>query len=314
MAPIRGFQETPIKNPAALIPAAIGILLIISAVLKGTDLMLFVRQIRAYGMISHSLLLLSLAWAVIWVEWVLGLGLLVRFYLRLFLPAALLLFLGFVGATGWAWSTGMAEDCGCFGAWVKRSPGEALFEDIIILAFLVFYWFFRVRRGRWRTDWIRGRVFFFIAWVGLFIPLLSGLSVPRTILTHGKHSGEGRDLSQIEELASIHLKTGTHLIVLIDTGCQHCLESFDAMNDLSEDERLPDLTALCMNDETEIAEFKVEFEPIFPLKKIQEHHFWTLLGEGGVPYTILLHNGSVLQTWNRTVPEKSKILALTGKQ
>ena len=50
------------------------------------------------------------------------------------------LFLIFLAVLGWAWHTGATADCGCFGAWVKRTPQQALLEDLFMLAGLTAAW------------------------------------------------------------------------------------------------------------------------------------------------------------------------------
>ena len=66
-------------------------------------------------------------------ECAVGLALLVDWKPRLALPVGVVLMAFFIFITALAWHRGTAENCGCFGTLVKRSPGEALIEDIAML-------------------------------------------------------------------------------------------------------------------------------------------------------------------------------------
>src|SRR5439155_8889390 len=39
----------------------------------------------------------------------------------------------FIGATGYAWSQGHTEGCGCFGRYAARTPGQVILEDLLLL-------------------------------------------------------------------------------------------------------------------------------------------------------------------------------------
>ncbi|MBC8461613.1 MAG: hypothetical protein H8D67_26860, partial [Deltaproteobacteria bacterium] len=102
--------------------------------MKATDMGLFIGQVRDYGIISQPIVLTLSAWGLIGIECALGVGLLVFYRPRLMLLLTAMLLLIFVGATSWAWLTGATEDCGCFGHWLKRTPGEAVLGNLILLA------------------------------------------------------------------------------------------------------------------------------------------------------------------------------------
>ena len=57
--------------------AAVGLILLGAAFMKATDMQLFIRQIRDYGIITHYVLVAVGAWGLIMVECALGVGLLV---------------------------------------------------------------------------------------------------------------------------------------------------------------------------------------------------------------------------------------------
>ncbi|MFC1892354.1 MauE/DoxX family redox-associated membrane protein, partial [Thermodesulfobacteriota bacterium] len=126
-----------------LIPAAIGLILIAAAILKSMDMELFIRQIKSYGIISHYDLIVISAWALIVIELALGAALLLFYRPSASIMVAALLIGIFALVNGWAWFNGGVEDCGCFGAWVKRTPAEGMIEDLVLLAALCMAWVIR---------------------------------------------------------------------------------------------------------------------------------------------------------------------------
>ena len=90
----------------------VGLVLLVSGFSKAFGIDLFIRQIRNYQIITNPLLIIFVAWGFIIVECCLGAALTVNFQPKIAVPAGGVLFLIFIGATGWAWATGVTDDCG----------------------------------------------------------------------------------------------------------------------------------------------------------------------------------------------------------
>ena len=123
-----------------LLAGAVGFIFLTAGVLKSTDMELFIGQIRDYGIISQGIVLTLSAWGLISLECVLGVGLLIFYRPRLIFSLTTMLLLIFVVVTSWAWLTGATENCGCFGAWLRRSPGEAVIGNVMLLAATALAW------------------------------------------------------------------------------------------------------------------------------------------------------------------------------
>ncbi len=152
-----------------LLSGAVGLILLAAGLVKAMDMELFIRQIMDYGIVSERLLLILSAWGLIALECALGVALLVFYRPRLMLSLTAALLLIFAGATGWAWLTGVTEDCGCYGAWLKQTPGQALVGDLVLLAATAIAWAGcrHVQAPQTRTK----------AWA-VTIACLSGLALP----------------------------------------------------------------------------------------------------------------------------------------
>jgi uncharacterized membrane protein YphA (DoxX/SURF4 family) len=289
-----------------LLSCAVGLVLLAAGLIKSTEMDLFIRQIRDYGIISDPHILMLIAWLLVLSECVLGTALILSFLPGISLPQSACLFLIFIGATLWAWATGITEDCGCFGSWVRRTPGEAMFEDLIALAALIPAWL-GLKKKPARLAPLRLFVMLISFLVGIFLPLISGFSPARNHPSHQPEFGTGADLSEIQGLDPINLKKGRYLIVLMDTDCLHCRDAVEEINFLVEEKDLPPLIGLTVNNEQKRRNFIEEFGALFPLGQIKEDVFLKLLGAGEVPRVILMQDQVILEAWDRQILDTSAI-------
>jgi hypothetical protein len=291
-----------------LLAGAVGLILLIAGLAKSTDMELFIRQIKNYGIISHHVVLTFSAWGLIAIECALAVGLLVLYRPRLLLSLTAMLFLTFSVATIWAWLTGATEECGCFGAWLKYTPREGTLENLILLAATV-----TALMGHRHLQSPRSRV---KAWavtatflIGLTLPVAFGFPISRINQSPWKTIEMELGRLQIQGMDPIDLTHGAYLLVLMDTECLHCLEVTPELDTLAEATELPAVIALCINEEGERIIFVEKFQPSFPIGQIEEDAFLRLLGYGDVPRTILLRDRHVRRVWDKDVPDKDMIKA-----
>lgn len=299
------------SNVPRLMAGAVGIVLLSAAFVKMMDMDMFIRQMRDYGIISNFLLLSISARALIALECSLGVGLLLFFRpkLTLLLTSALLLI--FVGATSWAWLTGATSECGCFGAWLKRTPAQAVLEGLILLALTVIA---RTISRPSRKPEVRSKTWGLAAacLAGLILPLTFGSPVTRVDPSQTKTGDILLGDFQIEGLDRVDLAHGDYLLVLMDTGCSHCRNAVDALNWLAEDPDLPEVIALSSNGDDQLKSFREELQVIFPIGRITEEDFWRLLGDGDVPRTFLMRDRVVQEVWDTEIPDEDTIKSIAA--
>jgi uncharacterized membrane protein YphA (DoxX/SURF4 family) len=288
----------------------VGLVLLAAALTKCADMELFVRQIKAYGIVSNRAMLIAAAWGMVVLEFVLGVALIIAYRIQLVLLATVLLLLLFLGVTGWAWSTGATEACGCFGAWLERTPKEAAVEDLVLIAFTGLAWAgFRgrqIRQARWKSWSVLAACVFGLALPAIFGFPFSGI--------HRSSSGTVEtELGQfpIQGLGGIDVNVGSFLLVVMDTGCAHCLDVIPEINILAERPDLPPVVGLCVSSESERVAFENHFQPAFPVGQIDDDVFWRLLGDGDMPRTILVRDGYVKRVWDVDPPTAAAITTVS---
>lgn len=287
---------------------AVGLILLMAAVSKAADMELSIRQIRDYGIISQHVPVTLSAWGLIALECALGVGLLTFYRPRLIMSATGVLLLIFLGMTTWAWMTGATEDCGCFGAWIRHTPGEAAIQNLFLLAATLLAWV-GSRHLQVRHTRAKAWAFASACVIGLTLPVVFGFSVSGITQPQSKTVDIELGHLQIQGLGGIDLRHGAYLIILTDTECLHCREALLDLNTLAEATDLPAVIALCTNEESQRTMFVEEFQPMFPIGQVREDVFLRLLGEGDIPRIILVRDGRVEHVWDQTVPDKDSIIA-----
>lgn len=126
---------------------ALGGIFVAAGVLKALDVAEFARQMASYGIIGAGLAAV-LAPLLIAVETTLGAALLAGWRPRLVAVLTGLLLLFFIGLEAWGISRGHTEACGCFGAYVTRTPLQVIFEDLGFVALAILAW---AGLGDWRS-------------------------------------------------------------------------------------------------------------------------------------------------------------------
>ena len=78
---------------------------------------------------------------------------------------------------------------------------------------------------------------------------------------------------------------------------------FRSLAGLAETPGLPPVIALTINDEQQRMTFIEEFEPVFPLGRINDNSYWRLLDAGDIPRIILIKDGRVKHVWDKVIPD-----------
>jgi hypothetical protein len=229
-----------------LLGGAVGLLLLTASVLKATDMELLLEQIRQYGIISHYVLVTLGAWGLIALECTLGVALLVFYRPRLTLPITAMLLLIFVGVTGWAWLTDATAECGCYGRWVRRTPGEGALENLIFLVAIGAAWVVH-RRSEAPKSSLKAWIVATACLVGLALPLVFGFQISRILQTPLKTAEIQLGQLQVPGLKNVDLSHGSYMIVLMETDCPHCQEAMPELNMLADTLIMTSLIGLVPN-------------------------------------------------------------------
>ena len=304
------------KKYLSLIPiilsSIVGLVLLVAALPKAFEIDLFIRQIRDYEIITNPLLIIFSAWGLIIFECCLGAALVVNYRPKIAVPLGGILFLIFIAATGYAWATGVTDDCGCFGSWIERTPEEAMLEDVILFAALVVAWKWNRSFKTW-PFFLKELIVVAVLLTGLLMPITAGPLLDRIDAAITGPVKEGSEHFVLEGIPGKDFNVGRHIVIVLATDCSHCRAEMDSLNMIAEDEDLPDVISVCVNGKKQREEFEFDFEPSFEIVQIPDDDFWRILGDGEIPRTILINDGVVVKKWDFAPPEIDEIKEAFGK-
>jgi uncharacterized membrane protein YphA (DoxX/SURF4 family) len=295
---------------ARVVEVIVGGVLLVAGLIKAYEMLDSIRQILGYNIVTSTTLVTILVWLLVASECAIGSALIVGCWRKYSVLATFGLFTIFLTFIGWSWATGSTENCGCFGSKLKHSPKEAFIFDSILLLALVITQFFEWQRTKDNKAKELTQTWKLVA---VSLSLILGLSVATYASFSPKQSSDPVLRLTVTQpnpfqniavsLLNVDLQKGLQVVVLMDTGCDHCQANVPKFNDIFQaSESLPQLTALCTNSPLDIKDFQRKFGAKFPIGKISDQDFLKLLEKGETPRIFLLNEGKVLKIWDKESP------------
>ncbi len=288
--------QTRIAYLIALCAAGV---LVVAAFSKAGDPALFAEQITAHRVTPAAWSPL-LAYGFIAAELVLGAALIAFVAPRAAFALNILLMLGFIGVTAWAWAHGSIKECGCFGRLLERGPREVIIEDAIVIAASVVGFRLakhaRTRSGQWTL------------FAALLVPAIGltgfGSTLPIDSFVVGIRPGTNLADMAIAGLPK-GIDEGTVLLALVASDCPPCDEGVPRLKAVVTDKLGPTVIAACPGGGAEAQSWRMEHLPNFPVgyapARVLRQYYRRL------PVTFLLERGIVRRVWWNRVPAPAEV-------
>lgn len=244
------------------------------------------------------------------VECAVGFALIVNWRPKIALPAGLGLMLLFVGLTSYAWQQEADMNCGCFGALVDRTPGEALLEDLVMVGALLFAW-------RWGTSKAAQGMSRWVGVAAVAALLLTGARFyPEIERVENSDLASGVRLTGVGLTGSeLDLGDGDYLIVLFSPSCGHCKRAVPRLNEWADAPDLPTVVGLHSTGQESDAlkSFKDSMRPRFETATISSSDWKRLTWRHGFPRMAFVRDGVVQRVWERNeMPTVKQLTTITA--
>jgi uncharacterized membrane protein YphA (DoxX/SURF4 family)/thiol-disulfide isomerase/thioredoxin len=299
----------------------LGLVFLVSAVLKAADVNNFIVQIANYGVMVLAFQTLT-ALAVLLVETGLGMLLLFGLWRRFTLAMTMLLLLGFTQVVLYGWIYLHLDDCGCMGV-LKMPPVVSVIKNIVLIALVIEAWRGLVSKPRAeRPPMTRGRL---LKRAGLvLLSFIMAFVVSGYAAAHVKPVQETlmgpRPFSAFEFKANgkiWDLGKGEYFVALLSMTCPHCKKIVPTLNELSTRSDFPTVVGLCKRNDKKLEEFMDQTKPAFPIHMVEVRDFWRLIGFS-YPRFVLVRDGSPVKIWDGSLPsvetiQKARSLPITPK-
>lgn len=309
----------------------LGLVFVLAALLKASDINLFAIQIYGYGLIPEDgkWLLGPLAVFAVGAEMFLGaalmLGLRLAMVTLLAAQAMIVVLSGFI-VYGWVFHD--LSDCGCFGGFIKMGPVSTLLKNVVLLAIGGVAWIGLLQRGLGsyapRQAGLKAGVSLFataiaLGWSVAKLDSVAPEALPAVAETEASAEGAPPPAAPrgpyaaftVEsEYGTFHLGEGEHLVALLSMTCDHCMEVVPELNAFVYMPELPPLVALGLEQnpgEQELFE-NITF-PEFPIHSLGDRPmlFFSLIGREP-PRLVYVVDGMSALHWDGNPPDPVTLL------
>lgn len=279
---------------AHLLSSVIGLILLITALIKVNESRSFVTHIMKLELFPHKISY-YFAFFITGFEAALGIGLLLNSYPEYLLPLAIAQFLFFAVLTYWGTSTGKVDDCGCYGGLLAIEPSTSILLDFVYAAILVVSYLLLpevVITSLWQ--WI--------------VPL--AILPVAAYFAYGSFKEAYFDLSRLKAgkkwnanwISGVDTSEGEFFIVFFGKDCPYCKRWVPLMNVMNTQRDLPKVIGLMNLSEEEIHAFKENHLVRFEVLNIRKALWNTMIN--AVPTAVKLRDGVIEDKWEGQLPEE----------
>lgn len=275
----------------------LGLIFIVSAILKIVDMDRFEIYIYSYHFFSLNFSFL-VARAAIILELVLGIGLVSNISHKLFWWGSMAMLVGYTLLLIYALIIGRTDNCHCFGDFLQFDPKQSLIKNgILILLFLLIY---RVKEWKTPYRWLILCLAVVASTIGVFVASPPDNYTPAYAPEQNLQIELFNEMLDDAPLDSLHLKEGKQIICFFSTGCEYCQMSAHKLSLMQQFYDFPKdrITYLFMGSEEGITKFYERSESAHYREVLYPDVVRLLKSvNGNLPVIVLLEDGAVVHEY-----------------
>lgn len=288
---------TPRGRFRRVLKVLLGLVFVVSAVLKIFDMDPFEIYVYSYGFFSLNFSFLVARAAVI-LELILGVCLIFNLFHKLIWWGSVLMLLGYTGLMLYALWQGRTDHCHCFGDLFQLDPMCSLIKNLVLLLLFVLIYSVKGRSFRRQGAVLVGVVLastvavFAVSPPDFMLPTdTSGQGLRQDLLATALHEGP---------LAARGLDEGKKVVGFFSTGCELCQMAARKLSLMQSFHRFPeqDVCFVFMGTEEGVARFFEESESTkVPYVLYDDAVQLLRIIDGKFPTVVLLEDGVVVQVF-----------------
>ena len=275
----------------------LGLVFIVSAVLKILDMDKFEIYIYSYHFFSLNFSFLVARLAII-LELVLGIGLVSHTLHKLYWWGSMAMLGGYTLLLIYALTLGRTDSCHCFGDFLQLDPKQSLIKNgVFMLLFLLIY-----RMESWKTPfrWLLLCLTVMISAIAVFV-----ISPPDNLTSNSDPEQNLQtelfyEMLDDAPLEALNLREGKQVVCFFSTGCEVCQMAAHKLSLMQQFYGFPpeNVTYLFMGNEEGIAKFYEESESVL-YRNVLFPDVTLLLKavNGNLPTIVFLEDGAVVHEY-----------------
>lgn len=293
----------------SVLKVLLGLVFIVSAVLKLFDMDQFEIYIYSYHFFSLNASFMVARFAII-LELVLGIGLISNCLHKLMWWGSVTMLIGYTLLLIYALTLGRTDSCHCFGDFLQLDPKQSLIKNLVLLfLFLLIY-----RMGEWKTPfrWLILCLAIMASTIGVFVVS------PPDHLTSNSDPEQNLQMELFNEmlddapLDTLNLRDGKQVICFFSTGCEVCQMAARKLSLMQQFYGFPkeNITYLFMGNEEGIAGFYEQSDSAHYRDVLYPDVVRMLKAvNGNLPVIIFLENGAVVHEYGFRNMDEAEIKA-----
>ena len=275
----------------------LGLVFIVSAILKIVDMDRFEIYIYSYHFFSLNFSFLVARFAII-LELVLGIGLISHTMHKLYWWGSMAMLAGYSLLLIYALILGRTDSCHCFGDFLQLDPKQSLIKNgVLMLLFLLIY-----RMESWKTPfrWLILILAIMASSIGVFVASPPDNYTSNYNPDHNLQTEFFGTMLDEAPLDSLNLREGKQVVCFFSTGCDYCQMAARKLSLMQQFYGFPEenITYLFVGNEEGIAKFYEQSESA-RYRDVLYPDVTRLLKavDGDMPTIVFMENGEVVHEY-----------------
>lgn len=275
----------------------LGLVFIVSAILKIVDMDRFEIYIYSYHFFSLNFSFLAARFAII-LEMVLGVGLISHTLHKLYWWGSMAMLAGYSLLLIYALTLGRTDSCHCFGDFLQLDPKQSLIKNgVLMLLFLLIY-----RMESWKTPfrWLILIIAVMASSIGVFVASPPDNYTSNYDPDHNLQTERFDTMLDEAPLDSLNLREGKQVVCFFSTGCDYCQMAARKLSLMQQFYGFPEenITYLFVGNEEGIEKFYGQSESV-RYRDVLYPDVTRLLKavDGDMPTIVFMENGEVVHEY-----------------
>lgn len=275
----------------------LGLVFIVSAILKVVDMDRFEIYIYSYHFFSLNFSFLAARFAII-LELVLGVGLISHTLHKLYWWGSMAMLVGYSLLLIYALTLGRTDSCHCFGDFLQLDPKQSLIKNgVLMLLFLLIY-----RMESWKTPfrWLILILAIMASSIGVFVASPPDNYTSNYNPDHNLQTERFDTMLDEAPLDSLNLREGKQVVCFFSTGCDYCQMAARKLSLMQQFYGFPEenITYLFVGNEEGIEKFYGQSESV-RYRDVLYPDVTRLLKavDGDMPTIVFMENGEVVHEY-----------------
>jgi len=213
-------NESSLREKVSVaLKVVLGLVFIVSALLKVVDLDQFEIYVYSYHFFSLNFSFLAARAAII-VELVLGIGLVTNTLHRLYWWGSMAMLVGYTLLLIYALHLGRTDNCHCFGDFLQFDPKQSILKNGVLMA--LFLLVFKAKERKTPFRWLILCIAVMASTIGVFVASPPDNYTDNYLPDHNVQPELFSAMLDEPPLDSINLAEGKQVVAFFSTGCEYC--------------------------------------------------------------------------------------------